>query len=188
MKFDELLSSRESNYDITPELKARKILEHYLGDDIELQKNDDPYGYDLKVYRYNTLNGSNEKNFVCYIEIEVSEGWIDDYPGYWKDYSFLRRKIDTWNPNIISFDNDIKENGDKTIYIIFNKNNTDAVCQSIEFIKENYFIKRRGISNKRRDSYYTVNKYDLRIINTPPIIYKGLDKCLKFISEYINNS
>jgi len=163
------------NFDIPDELKIRKKLEQILNYTIELQKNDDKYGYDISCYRYDTK--TNKKCLIGYIELEVSDTWIDVYPDFWKYHSFLARKVFKFDWNKNEFTDELQDNYANTIYLIMNQSMTDMICQSIKNISKLNF---RYCNVK--DRYY--NDCYLRIRKKNKKIICGEDNCSKFIQQF----
>lgn len=172
---DKLLIERENPYAIDVELEIRKIFERETNYIYEFQKNENPYDYDITVFKY-YINGANWwKKIIAYIELEVSEHWINDYPKYWKTYSFLKRKIYEWDNG---FSGEKKCNADKTIYIIFNKQLNDAICCDIETISkfQEEYINITG--SERKDTF-------LRTSLDDPRITRGIRNCIERIKYFI---
>lgn len=171
------------NYNIDNELKIRKKLENMLNYDIELQKTDDKYSWDISCFRYNTK--TNKKTLIGYIELEQSDTWIDEYPYFWKYHSFLARKIFKfdWNNNIFLL-NELKNDWGKTIYLIVNKNLTDMFCQSIKTISTFHFKYDKPNPNNNKipnDRYY--NNCYLRINKKNKTVICGENDCKNFIKS-----
>jgi len=164
------------NYDIDNELKIRKKLESMLNYDIELQKTEDKYSWDISCFRYNTK--TNQKTLLGYIELEQSDTWIDEYPDFWKYHSFLARKVFKfdWNNNVFLI-NELKNDWARTIYLIVNKNLTDMICQSIKTISTLNFE-----YCKVKDRYY--NDCYLRINKRNKTIICGQNDCKRFIKDF----
>lgn len=176
--FDELLKDRNNPYEINLELWIRKLFENKTDYTFEFQKNEDKYGYDLSVYKYYLSGGDYEKILIAFIEIEVSENWENEYPQYWRDYSFLKRKVYKYDFYEDIFMNEVKDNSDKTIYIIFNKAITDSICRDMIFIKD-LKSKERKLTNSNRNNWFlTTTKNDVNII-------RGLNKCLNYSYKFI---
>jgi hypothetical protein len=173
--FDELLEDRENPYEINLELKIRKMLEEKTDYTFELQKNSDPYGYDLEVFKYYIDGADWQKKSICFIEIEISETWKNDYPSNWRWYSFLSRKI----LDDYSNGDNIKINAEKTIYIIFNKLLTDSICLDMMSISK-FDLQHQKITGVERNDYY------LRVPVNDKRVIRGLKNSMNYIWKYIN--
>lgn len=163
------------SYDIDNELKIRKELENMLNYDIELQKTEDKYSWDISCFRYNIK--TNKKTLLGYIELEQSDTWIDEYPLFWKYHSFLARKVFkfNWDKNI--FTSELKNGWGRTVYLIVNNNLTDMICQDIKTISTLKFS-----YCKVKDRYY--NDCYLRINKNNKIIISGKNNCKNFIKDF----
>lgn len=178
--FNDLCKDRVNPYEIDTELRIRKILENYTGYQFEIRKNEDPYAYDLVVYFYDTSNVGSPAIPLIFVEIEQSETWKDKYPSNWKAYSFLARKVFKFDKTIDAFTNELKDNANKTIYIIFNQSLTDCIAQKVSFIAENYNLVR---------STKTFNSYNDWVLRTPVdnshLVVRGIEKTMSKIMKFI---
>jgi hypothetical protein len=163
------------SFDIPDELKVRKLLESMLKYDIELQKNKDKFGYDIHVFRYNTK--TNEKHPIGYIELEVSDTWVNDYPRHWKTYSFLARKVIKFDRDKNEFTKELKDNWERTVYLITNKEMSDMICQSIQSISKLKFYYCKVKERYYNDCFFRVRKGSKKIIC-------GKDNCANFIKQF----
>jgi len=180
---DKLLIDRTNPYAIDVELEIRKILEKGTDYTYEFQKNENHYDYDISVFKY-YIDGANwEKKLIAYIELEVSESWENEFPYYWKTYSFLKRKVYKWDYGDNNFTNELKDNADKTIYIIFNKSLSDSYCSDIETIStfhEEILSNGGKTGDSRKDTY-------LREPLTSERVTKGIENCIEKIKFFIKN-
>lgn len=178
---NELLIDRENPYAIDVELEIRKIFEWETDYTYEFQKNEDPYDYDISVFKY-YINGADwKKKLIAYIELEVSESWKDEYPYWWKTYSFLKRKVYKWDYNDNNFTNELKDNVDKTIYIIFNKKLSDSCCSDIKTIST---FKEEVLSNGGKTGDLRKDTYLREPLNTKRVI-RGTKNCVERIKDFI---
>ena len=179
--FRELLIDRENAFEINLELEIKRILEFDMDYHNELQKNDNKYNYDLKVFKYYINGADYDKKLIAFIEIEVSENWKNDYPKNWKNDSFLARKVLQYDYKSEEFMlTNLKENADDTVYIIFNKSLTDSVCcdmVTISKFKLTYIPLTDNPYNNGflRESLLDCNKKVIR----------GIDNCRNYIEEFI---
>lgn len=174
--FNDLLSSRSNPYEIDLELQVRKLFEIKTNYTYEFQKNNDKYGYDIAVFKYYIYGADWIKKNIAYFEIEISENWVDRFPDYWHDYSFLARKVFKIENN--SFTSELKENAKKTVYVIFNKSITDCICQRIDLIST-FEVKNRNIMNKvKTDTFLITDLNDKRIV-------RGLDNMFDFCNNFL---
>tara|TARA_Y100001938_G_C8070352_1_gene422692 strand:+ start:1413 stop:1922 length:510 start_codon:yes stop_codon:yes gene_type:complete len=128
------------NYNIKTELLIRKKLETITPYNIEFNQNyKDKFGYDLKCYKHIETSDQvgYKKKFMCYIEVEYGKTWIEkEIPKNW-EISFLQRKIKKFNYNTKSYENELKENGHRTIYLKTNTELTNCYFNKIDFIFRN---------------------------------------------------
>lgn len=163
------------NYEITDELKIRKILENNTDHKWIFDKNDNKYEYDLKAWKYNIYeDGKYEKIFKGYIEIEVGNGWEEDWPDWYKYVSFLKRKIYNFDWDRNEWTN-TKENIDKTFYLKFNNKRTDCLCLLIDDILiYGNPSKRDREHDKYRQSFIEVEIKD---------VIWGIKNCIEYINH-----
>jgi hypothetical protein len=112
--------------------------------------------------------------------LEISENWKTDYPYYWKYYSFLKRKIYKYDYSNNQYTNELKENGEHTIYVIFNKTLNDAVCCDVSTIATFTESSVTVTHNLRQDTF-------LREPLTSNRVVKGLSNCIMKIKEFIKS-
>ena len=185
--FEELLPDRDNPYEIDLELQASRLIGKGLDHTLELQKNENKYKYDLSVFKYYQDGAEHEKKIIGFIEIEVSKKWNNEFPSNWKTYSFLRRKVSSYDfldPDYEfdeGFYNDIKENGDKTIYIIFNQSLTDAFCCDIVTISKFTKVHCEVVGIPYNDSFLRTDLQD-------PNVKRGLDECVDYINKFMLNN
>jgi len=180
---DKLLIDRSNPYAIDVELEIRKIFEWETDCTFEFQKNEDPFDYDISVFKYYIRGANWQKKLIAYIELEVSESWENEYPTWWKTYSFLKRKIYKWDNDNMQFINELKENADKTVYIIFNKELTDACCSDLKTISTfNEVILPNGgkTGDLRKDTYLRESLVTNRV-------FRGIKSCIEMIKEFIKS-
>lgn len=178
--FEQLLIDRKNPYEIDLELVIRKVLETNITDyTFEFQKNDDPYSYDIKCYKYYIREGGDyNKELIAYVEVEISEHWKDEWPSYWKTYSFLARKVLEYE-NGKFIEDKLKEGAEKTIYLIFNKNCTDCFCCEIKIIKNFNFEHVPVTGNYYSDCFLRTSLYEKRVI-------RGVENSMRYIERYLN--
>jgi len=180
---DKLLIDRINPYAIDVELEIRKIFEWETDYTFEFQKNEDPFDYDISVFKYYIKGADWEKKLIAYIELEVSESWKNEYPNWWNTYSFLKRKVYKWDNNNKTFINQLKDNADRTIYVIFNKELTDACCSDLKTISTfNEIILPNGgkTGDIRKDTY-------LREPLITDKVTRGIKQSIERIKEYIRS-
>jgi len=137
-----MFNLKQESYDIEPELRARKILEKYTDYTYTFEKNEDIYGYDICMYRYN-----KDKIFIGYIEVEYCRNWETlELPSYWYELSFLERKIIN------------QDNLSKTFYLKFNNNFTNCFCvKMLDLVNHGKYSVRNNknslIEKERNDRY-----------------------------------
>lgn len=164
-----------NNFDIDDELRLRKMLEGALGYTIEVQKNDDKYDYDCKVFQYDTK--TCDKKLIGFIELEKSEHWIEEYPENWKTDSFLMRKVFIYDRNKSEFTKDLRKEHERTLYLVVNGNETDMNCQTIDEISK----LNKVYCNVKNDNY---KDWFLRIGRNNNKIIHGKENCLRFINKF----
>lgn len=111
---------QKAPYNIELELKIRKLLEELLSDDYEMHRNEDPYAWDIVCYKYKINGDSFIREELGFIEVEVSKKWSSTWPGDWKTYSYLRRKVeenDPFNNSPDTWKGAPAKNAHKTIYL-----------------------------------------------------------------------
>ena len=177
--FKDFLKDRDNPYEIHLELHIRKLLEANTDIDILIDKNEDVYGYDLIVVCYYLHGATYIRKNICFIEIEISETWKNEYPVHWKTYSFLARKVFDYCYNE-GYDNKVlKDNADKTLYLIFNKEINDAVAQTILNISKYKMVHHRITGDERNDYYLRVDKDNDGVI-------RGIDNVIEHTKKFIN--
>lgn len=165
-------------YDIDTELKARKIIEKYSDYHYVFDKNEDKYGFDLIVFKYEINKGEFKKNKMGYIEIECATTWKTfKIPQNWYCVSFLKRKLYNYN-----FKEKVwglpKPNLYKTIYLKFNQPMTNCFCQNM------IYIIRNGQDSRRNDD---INSYNNSFIELEKkSVYWGVKNCVNYIVKYLS--
>lgn len=179
--FDDLLKDRNNPFEINLELKIRKLIENKTDYQFEIHRNDNQYEYDLEIFYYKLLNnGRFEKYNIAFIEIEISEHWVNEYPKYWKKYSFCKRKIFEFDKENYKFTNNLKKNAVKTIYIIFNKSLTDCIAQNILYISKNFDSEYEKLCEKEDKNWFMrTNK------NNIERVIKGIDNFFIHLNKYL---
>jgi hypothetical protein len=153
------------DYRIELELKIRKLLESSTSYIYEFHKNETDTHDDIVVFKYVVRDNSHDKLLLGYIEIEISTvAWINEYPSYWKEISYLKRKIFQfdWSKNF--FLKEPVENYERSLYVKFNKTITDCHFNTKKYIFENFKDSERNgkIKDLRiyNDAYYSVSYKD----------------------------
>jgi len=181
------IQNTENPYDISPELKIRKILEYSFDYTYEFRKNDNRYGYDIICYKYFIHDdGGFEKLPVVFIETEVSYNidWISDLQENWKWYSFLARKVLKFNSDNDCFTDELKENADKCVYLKFNRYFKDCFCCDMNTISKFDKIYWPGYTNEN-DGY---NHAFLRTSLDDKRVIRGIPESMEFIKNFIRNA
>ena len=162
----------KESYDILPELVVSKIINTHTKKFYTRKNKLKPYEYDLKCYKNIT------HDFIGYIEVEHSnheqlsgENWY---------HSFLMRKIFEWNDNQY-YDQILKPNADKTVYIKFNKyyGFDDCICCCIEDITRFNPERQNKTGDSRLDLVLRTDKYN-------PHVAKGIMNCIDYIEKFFN--
>ncbi len=158
------------SFDIIDELQIRKILERHSDWQYVFDKNDDPYAYDLTAWRYNVRKDGHDKTFLGFIEIEVGCGWEAEWPSYYHEVSFLKRKIYVfdWKLNVWKGP---KDDIDKTFYLKFNAIHDDCFCKNIQAVYDTGTISSRG-DGSYRDAY---------IVLPMESVTWGIRECVEYI-------
>ena len=178
--FEDLLKDRKNPHEIDSELIIRKMLENNTNYSYEFQKNGQ-YDYDIGVYKYYINAGNYEKVNICFIEVELSEAWKTNYPNFWHNYSFLRRKVNVFDRQTNRFTDELKPNAEKTLYIIFNKTMTDAAAIQIKDIPSVCYSKFQNVTG-------TGSIYDNTFWRTPLTsnhVTRGLENTFQLIRKFI---
>ena len=184
------VGDRFSDYDILPELKLLKKLQKslYLPEDTFLIKNDDKVGYDVSVIQYlRDKEGEWIKKEIAYIEIEVSNRWINSWPESWSHYSFLARKVLKYIPDISQFTNSLKDpqKTPKAIYLICNKQLTDCFCSDMVTISNFNMVTKHNFYN---GNVKVVSPYHSTTLVAPlwsKNVVRGWENVIKFIEIFI---
>lgn len=184
---------KNESYNVTPELNFKRVLEkNNLNPMITLEKNNDKFGTDLKVFKTTIINNNHFTNHVGFIELEKTPNWVGEFP--YPYYSFLRRKIDIFCRTTNNFTNKMKSDGLRTIYIKHSKNYNDCFFQSVLNIKEIsdvYYDPR--VSQNRNNQYYRIkvkpiNKKQISLFNleqdNPKSVKTGVANCVEFINNF----
>lgn len=175
--FERLLGDRGNRFEIETELQLRKIFENKTSHNFEFRKNDDAYGWDIECFRYDQVGSDWIRKFCCFVEVEVSQQWVNDYPSYWKTYSFLARKIHPFVNSRFCF-NQLKENGEKCFYLIANKTMTD--CKTL-YLPDAINGNIEQVDHQRIGNYRNqFRRFDLG----SPFITIGLENSINQIIEF----
>lgn len=175
----------KQDFDITGELKIRKILEINTDYKFEFIRNEDKYGNDIKIFEYIVTGNEWDKKFLGFVEVEKGMSWKTiELPDFYYCVSFLKRKLFKFHygthpeSDPDEFTKMPVENYDKTIYLKFNADYTNCFCQMKNFIidngKESY---RNGLNkniSKRKDEYWELKKED---------VVWGIKNCCDFIKD-----
>jgi len=158
------------SFDIDDENKISKIINKH-SNKIYTNKNMlNPFDYDLNCFNKKT----NE--FLGYIEVERSNYTFLGGKNWY--HSFLMRKIYIYNENQY-YDQVLKENSDKTIYLKFNHNYglDDCICCCIEDIT--YFDPewQRKTEDIRKNLVLRTNQNN-------PRVAKGIKNCIEYIEKF----
>lgn len=165
-------------YNTTSEFIGMDILKDYFNNSFSFSKNERRYDYDVEVKK--------ENKFLGYIEIETHELWKDEYPSNWKLYRFWARKIrENFDRTSLTFTNTPKKNYEKTLYLSFNQNFTDAYCVDLKYIHDHLEIQYRG-GEIRHDEDQRVNWLFYTYLNDPRVA-RGIKDCMNFISLFFTN-
>ena len=168
--------SKES-FDIKNELIIRKILEYETPWNIEFNKNDNIYEYDLVYFKW-LQKEKLTKTLIGYIEIEYCENWKEEeHPSYWFEASFLKRKIYDFNWNSKSWD-EPKKNHEKTIYAKFNYYYTNCFAVKIRDLIG------FGEESKRSENF-SYNEAFIKLEWGSPYLTNGLKNSVKMINDFM---
>lgn len=178
--FDSLCADRKCGFEINVELQIRKLLERKTDYNVEVKKHLDKYGRDLEVFIYK-VDGNDWSYKNCFLEVEVSEKWIDTYPIYWRWYSFLARKVFLYNTNNNYNDRIPLADYKNVYYIIFNKNLTDAISQPVYNIAE-FDLHLQHISGEDRTDWF------LRVPVSDKRIVRGIDNVVLDLCNFVRNT
>ena len=160
----------KESFDIKPEIIVSKIINEH-SKEIYTEKNMlNPYDYDLHCF-------DKKKNFLGYIEVEVSNH--KRLSGANWQHSFLARKVLKYDKDKGYVDWELRDNADKTIYIKFNKyfGLVDCICCSIESIT--YFDSdlEYKTGDERKDLVFRTHQDN-------PRVAKGIKKCIEYIERF----
>jgi len=177
------------DYDITPELKVRKILEKETQNIPKLEfdgNSKDQYGYDLKVFFWKNLEKEPQKQPLGYVEVEHTDNYIfvnDEKPKNWPEISFLKRKV--YKPvrdrdnNFEEWKNTPKNNYKDTLYLKLDSSYTSCFCASIEDIFDYGEESYRSKGEDYNGDYLGLDK---------KYVSFGIDKSVKRILDFFDIS
>lgn len=173
-----LLQDRVNCFEIDSELMIRKWLENTTDYHYEFQKNDDKYGYDIICNRYDINGGEWSKNDLGFIEVELSQKWDDGYPANWKTYSFLARKLLTFDNG--QFTMTAKSGADKMLYVIFNRKMTDCIAaKPTELLDAGADL----VNTKLTGRNYT--DFVLRVPLNCPVVARGREQVARRVELFL---
>jgi hypothetical protein len=174
---EEIFDLSQQSFDIKNELIVRKKLEKNTSWDIEFNKNDNPFEYDLVYYKWLHHGERLSKTLIGYVEIEYCFQWTGDpIPNKFYEASFLKRKIYKW----VNDDwGDPKENYEKTIYLKFNREYTNCFSATISDLIEN------GYLSQRSDGSY--HNTFIALSWESWSITVGLDPCMEKINKFMDS-
>lgn len=166
---------RKNPYEFNSELFIRKELEKVTGKQIQITRNEDLYEYDLEVFGWFE---DQKKRLLGFVEVECSspDTWNNYYPKFWKEYSYLKRKVFTFENG--SFTTNLRENFDKTVYLKLNNPQNDAHCNSIKEISLMMDSKRSN--GTRKGSYLGVP-----VSGNDSKVHRGLTNSLNYIVRFM---
>lgn len=169
----------KESYEIKDELLIRKILEKNTSYNWVFDKNDNKYEYDLKAWRYELYeDGTHDKIFKGFIEVEVGTGWVNEWPKNYYCVSFLMRKIFNFDRNINEFTNK-KNDSDKTFYLKFNTSLNNCFCLLMsDIIQLGKPSNRNSKNNIYKNSFFEVDKNN---------VIWGIENCLTYINNILTS-
>ena len=179
--FSELLKDRGNPFEIETELRIRKLFENKTGHEFEFRKNDDPFAWDIECFKYIQRGSEWERVFCCFVEVEVSEQWQNEYPAYWKTYSFLARKIHPFvNGRFLT--DQLREHAEKCFYIVCNKSITDCKMICLSDAMSGSF--------KQCGSLSSLGSYGSAFRRFPlnsELVYRGFENSVSAVLQFSNN-
>jgi len=186
-KIKNYVSNPSAQYSIKNELEVRKWLEAITGINFEFRRNDNQYGYDILCYAYSLVNSNKFKQyFNCFIEIEDTPQWTGKtYPPKWRNYQFLRRKIDVFDYNANQYTNQLKPNANNTIYLKVAGDFSDMCSARIIDIKKNG---KKDIIKGWGNDIRKASIYSFPLIPKHPAIARGKDQCAEQIIQFVNRN
>lgn len=171
---------RQSSYDVTAELKVRKMLEKHTGWTFEFTRTTDIYQTDITCLRY-TIGAGWSRDIAGFIEVEESAQWHDGiYPPHWKFYSYLKRKVFAYNHNTRHFEQSPVENADKTFYLKVARDLSDCHCSLMSDIYEHAFQSVDARNGLGSDEY---NRVMLRFNMDSPYVRRGWEHSIAAIKQ-----
>lgn len=179
--FTQLLKDRKNPYEIETELRIRKLFENKTGHEFEFRKNDDPFAWDIQCYKYVQSGAEWKRVFCCFVEVEVSEQWKNDYPPHWKTYSFLARKIHPFKNGKFLIDQ-LKEHAEKCFYVICNKSITDCKMISLSDAMQGDF-KQCGSLSSLGNYANSFRRFPLN----SEIVIRGFENSVDRVLQYANS-
>ena len=173
-KYFRELTGKQNPYDKEKEYYVRKIIEKNTNPLLITEPNKDSFGYDTRILRIDPK--TNNRWTVGFVEIEISESWVNGWKEYWKFRRFVARKVVKWENGTFYF-NQYKHGGINTLYLRWNKSLTDCYCCPI-FTIMTFPHKNFKISGcYKHDVLFYVEKNNSKVVN-------GIKNCMKFIDKY----
>lgn len=180
-------NGRTDSYEVEKELDVRKLLEVKtfglnIGRYFEFGKNESKKEFDLVCSKYNVTLDDWSKSKVGYIEVEEVCSWTgSDIPDNWYCYSFLARKVYTFDWSENKWTNNPKNNWRDTIYLKVSSDLKGACCATIGDI----IVHGKGVKGKK-DLSYLYNDTYIEIPIGHFSVVTGIENCAKFIVDFFN--
>lgn len=176
-----MCEGRKTSYDVTAELKVRKVLEKHTGWNVEFTRNDDKYGFDINCFHY-TISQSWERDSAGFVEVEESSMWKDGiYPQRWRFYSYLKRKVFVFDFKNGLFVQSPVENSEKTIYLKVARDLSDCHASLISDIFNHHEFKWTDSRPGLGEDLY--NREMLRFSLQSKYVCRGWAQCVGLIKE-----
>jgi hypothetical protein len=175
---------RKNSYEVTIELKVRKMLEKHTNYLYEFRRTEDVYDTDITAIRYEIMESGWKSKPVGFIEVEETPNWIKgQYPSNWRTYSYLARKVLAYDKHSKVFVPELVKNADKTIYLKVARDLSDCHCSTVldiaNFYQSKWIDQREGFG----DGEY--NRLCLRLPLDSFYVKRGVENCMKFILEFL---
>lgn len=176
---------RKNSYEVTIELKVRKMLEKHTDYRFEFRRTDDNYATDITAYRYEVRATGWSVSPIGFIEVEETPNWTNGiYPHNWRTYSYLSRKVLQYDRNTASFTDAPVNDAANTIYLKVARDLSDCHASLVMDIAQHHTNRWMDASNGLGAGEY--NRQCLRFpINESNYVKRGISDCMNMILDFI---
>lgn len=173
---------RKNSYEVTIELKVRKMLEKHTSYLYEFRRTEDMFDTDITAIRYQILPTGWTSEPIGFIEVEETALWNNGiYPTNWRTYSYLARKVFNYDRQLNVFTADPVKNADKTIYLKVARDLSDCHASNVFEIANTHESK--WIDNRKGLGNNDYNRLCLRYSMNSSYVKRGINDCMNYILE-----